>query len=185
MVDKYIGDAAARMDQAVQHLKHTLKITRTGRASPALVEDLEVAYYGQPTPLKQIAAISVPDARTLAIQPWDKAALPDIEKAILKSDLGITPSHDGAMIHLPLPPLSEDRRRDLVKLVHRHCEDGRVAVRNVRRDAHEHLRGLVKQKHVSEDDVRRAEHKLQSITDAHIKNIDSLSTAKEREILQV
>ena len=185
MVEDFLADATRRMDQAVEHLRHELTSMRTGRASPALVEDLSVAYYGQPTPLKQIAGISVPDARMLVIQPWDKAALPDIEKAILQSEIGITPSNDGSLIRLPIPPLSEDRRRDLVRLVHQRGENARVAVRNVRRDVHDHLREMVRTKDLSEDELHRSEKRLQDITDAHTKSIDAMGVAKEEEVMTV
>ncbi len=185
MVEDFLADATRRMDQAVEHLRHELTSMRTGRASPALVEDLSVSYYGQPTPLKQIAGISVPEARLLVIQPWDNAALPDIEKAILQSEIGITPSNDGSLIRLPIPPLSEDRRRDLVRLVHRRGEDSRVAVRNVRRDVHDHLRALGRTKEVSEDELHRSEQQLQDITDAHIKLIDDIGVSKEEEVMTV
>ena len=185
MVEDFLADATRRMDQAVEHLRHELTSMRTGRASPALVEDLSVAYYGQPTPLKQIAGISVPEARLLVIQPWDKAALPDIEKAILQSEIGITPSNDGSLIRLPIPPLNEDRRRDLVRLVHQRGENARVAVRNVRRDVHDHLRELVRTKDASEDELHRSEQRLQDITDAHTKSIDAIGAAKEEEVMTV
>ena len=185
MTEKNITDAGARMDQALKHLQHQLDTTRTGRASPALVEDLEVNYYGQPTPLKHLAGISIPEARVLVIQPWDRNAIAEIERAILKSDIGITPNNDGTVIHLPIPALSEDRRKDLVKQVHKLCEEARVAVRNVRRDAHEHLRVQAKTHEISEDDLRRAEQKLQVVTDQHVKAIDTTSAAKEREVMTV
>lgn len=185
LIDECLADAERRMKQAVAHLEHALDATRTGRASPALIENLSVEYYGQPTPLKQIAGISAPEARLLMIQPWDKAAVPDIERAILKSDLGITPSNDGAVIHLPIPPLSEDRRRDLVKIVRGQVEDARVAVRNVRRDVHDDLRELLREKEASEDDVHRGEQRLQDITDTSITAIDSAGERKETEVMTV
>ena len=185
MIDEFLDDAIRRMDQAVEHLRQDLLGIRTGRASGALVEDLQIEYYGQPTPLKQIAGISVPEARLLVIQPWDKAAIPDIERAIIKSDLGITPSNDGNAIHLPVPPLSEDRRRDLVRIVRGRAEESRVAIRNVRRDVHDDLRTLVKEKEASQDELRRSEDRLQAITDEHIEAIDSLGKAKEIEVMQV
>ena len=173
------------MHQAAEHLKQDLVGLRTGRAAPALVENLEVEYYGQPTLLKQIAGISAPEVRLLVIQPWDKAALPDIERSIIKSDLGVTPSNDGNVIHLPIPPLSEDRRRDLVRIVRRRVEEARVAVRNVRRSVHEDLRQLLKEKETSEDGFRRAQQRLQAITDEHVQTIDEVGAAKEEEVMQV
>lgn len=185
MIDEFLLDGERRMDQAVAHLRHELAGIRTGRASPALIQDLSVPYYGQPTPLKQIAGISAPEARLLVIQPWDKAALPDIERALLASDLGITPSNDGNVIHLPIPQLSEDRRRDLVRIVRQRAEDSKVAVRNVRRDVHDDLRELVREKEASQDDLRRSESNLQDITDEHVAAIDEVSRQKEAEVMQV
>ena len=185
MIDEFLLDGERRMDQAVAHLRHELAGIRTGRASPALIQDLSVPYYGQPTPLKQIAGISAPEARLLVIQPWDKAALPDIERALLASDLGITPSNDGNVIHLPIPQLSEDRRRDLVRIVRQRAEDSKVAVRNVRRDVHDDLRELVREREASQDDLRRSESNLQDITDEHVAAIDEVSRQKEAEVMQV
>ena len=185
MVDEFLADGRHRMRQAAQHLRQDFLGLRTGRASPGLVENLEVEYYGQPTLLKQIAGITAPEVRLLVIQPWDKAALPDIERAIIKSDLGVTPANDGNAIRLPIPPLSEDRRRDLVRIVRQRVEDARVAVRNVRRGVHDDLRQLLKEKETSEDEFRRAEQRLQDITDELIKTIDELGAAKEQEVMQV
>jgi ribosome recycling factor len=185
MIDEFLMDGERRMGQAVVHLRHEFAGIRTGRASPALIEDLSVPYYGQPTPLKQIAGISAPEARLLVVQPWDKSALPDIERALITSDLGITPSNDGNVIHLPIPQLSEDRRRDLVRIVRQRAEDSKVAVRNVRRDVHEDLRELVREKEASEDDLRRSESRLQDVTDKHVAAIDELSRQKEAEVMQV
>ena len=185
LIDEFLDDATHRMRQAVAHLEQELQATRTGRASPALVENLSVEYYGQPTTLKQIAGISVPEVRLLVIQPWDKSAIPDIERAILKSDLGITPSNDGAVIHLPIPPLSEDRRRDLVKIVRSRVEDARVAVRNIRRDVHDDLRDLSRQKEASEDEVHRGGQQLQQLTDRNIAAVDAAGERKESEVMTV
>ena len=185
MIDEFLLDGERRMGQAVVHLRHELAGIRTGRASPALIEDLSVPYYGQPTPLKQIAGISAPEARLLVVQPWDKAALPDIERALITSDLGITPSNDGNVIHLPIPQLSEDRRRDLVRIVRQRAEDSKVAVRNVRRDVHDDLRDLVREKEASQDDLHRSESRLQDVTDKYVAAIDDLSRQKEAEVMQV
>ncbi len=185
MIEEFLDDGGRRMGQAVEHLRHDLSGIRTGRASTALVEDMQVDYYGNPTALKQIAGISVPEARLLVIHPWDKAAMPDIERAIIKSDLGITPSNDGNVIHLPIPPLSEDRRRDLVRIVRARVEESRVAVRNVRRGVHEDLRALVKEGEASRDELRRSEQSLQAVTDEHIESIDALGKEKEVEVMQV
>ena len=185
MIDTFLQDGEQRMGQAVDHLRHELAGIRTGYASPTLLEELSVDYYGQSTPLKQIAGISAPEARLLVVQPWDQAALPDIEKAIITSDLGITPSNDGRVIHLPIPPLSEDRRRDLVRIVRQRAEDGRVAVRNIRRDVHDELRELVREKEASEDELRRSESRLQNLTDQHVQEVDLIAEQKEAEVMQV
>ena len=185
MIDDLLADADRRMGQAAAHLRHELLGLRTGHASPAFVENLSVDYYGQPTALKQLAGISAPEVRLLVIQPWDRASLPDIERAIIKSDLGITPSNDGNVIHLPIPPLSEDRRRDLVRIVRQRVEDSRVAVRNVRRDVHDRLRALLKEKATSEDAEKRGEQRLQTLTDEHIATIDQLGEAKEAEVMEI
>lgn len=185
MIDEFLTDCDRRMDQAVDHLRRELTSIRTGRASPLLIEDLSIDYYGQPTPLKQIAGVSAPEARLLLIQPWDKGALSDIEKAIVASDLGITPSNDGNVIHLPIPQLSEDRRRDIVRLVKQRTEDARVAVRNIRRDIHDDLRELVAEKEASEDEFRRSEGSLQQATDKHVEALDALGQQKEAEVMQV
>lgn len=185
MIDETLADAEQRMGKAVDALRRDLSTVRTGRASPALVEHLSVDYYGTPTPLQQLATISVPEARLLSIQPWDKASLEAIEKAIQKSDLGLNPSNDGAIIRLVIPQLTEERRRDLVRVVHKKVEDGRVAIRNVRRDAHEMLRDLQREKEISEDDEHRAQEQLQKITDRFVSQADEVGTEKEQELLEV
>ncbi|MBI4199658.1 MAG: ribosome recycling factor [Chloroflexi bacterium] len=173
------------MQKAVEALRRELTTLRTGRANPALVENLNVDYYGVPTPLKQLAAISVPEARLLLIQPWDRQVLPAIERAILKSALGLNPGNDGTVIRLPIPPMTEERRRDLVRIVKKYVEDGRVAVRNVRRDVLEKLRALERGKELAQDDHRRADGQLQKLTDAFIGQMGRLGDAKEAEILEV
>lgn len=185
MIDETLADAEQRMGKAVDALRRDLSTVRTGRASPALVEHMSVDYYGTPTPLQQLATISVPEARLLSIQPWDKASLEAIEKAIQKSDLGLNPSNDGAIIRLVIPQLTEERRRDLVRVVHKKVEDGRVAIRNVRRDAHEMLRDLQREKEISEDDEHRAQEQLQKITDRFVLQADEVGTEKEQELLEV
>ncbi len=152
MIGETLADAEERMGKAVEALRRELVTIRTGRASPGLVEHLRVDYYGTPTPLRQLASISVPEARLLTIQPWDKGAMESIEKTILKSDLGLNPSNDGTIIRLVIPQLTEERRKELVRVVHKKVEDGRVAIRNVRRDAHEMLRDLMREKEISEDE---------------------------------
>lgn len=157
---------------------------RTGRASTALVQGIAVDYYGTPTPLHQVAAVATPETRLITIQPWDQSLVPAIEKAILKSDLGITPSNDGRIIRIAIPPLTEERRKELVRIVRRMTEEGRVAIRNIRRDANEKLKSLEKQKQVSEDDLKKATDSVQKRTDKYIKEIEMALASKEKEILE-
>jgi len=157
---------------------------RTGRASTALVQGIAVDYYGTPTPLHQVAAVATPETRLITIQPWDQSLVPAIEKAILKSDLGITPSNDGRIIRIAIPPLTEERRKELVRIVRRMTEEGRVAIRNIRRDANEKLKSLEKQKQVSEDDLKKATDSVQKLTDKYIKEIEMALASKEKEILE-
>ena len=185
MIDETMADAEQRMGKAIEALRRELATIRTGRANPGLVEHLRVDYYGTPTPLKQLASITVPEARLLTIQPWDKGSLSAIEKAIQKSDLGLNPSNDGAIIRLAIPVLTEERRRELVKVVHKKVEDGRVAVRNIRRDAHEMLRDLLREKEISEDEEHRAQEQLQKVTDRFIAQADEVGKEKEHELLEV
>ena len=185
MIDETLADAEKRMGKAVEALRRDLATVRTGRASPGLVEQLRVDYYGTPTPLKQLASITVPEARLLTIQPWDKGSLGAIEKAIQKSDLGLNPNNDGTIIRLVIPQLTEERRRELVRVVHKKVEDGRVAIRNVRRDDHEMLRDLLREKEISEDEEHRAQEQLQKITDRFVAQADEVGQEKERELLEV
>jgi ribosome recycling factor len=185
MIQETLKDAEDRMGKAVEALRRELATIRTGRANPGLVEHLRVDYYGTPTPLKQLASVAVPEARLLTIQPWDKGSLGAIEKAIQKSDLGLNPSNDGTIIRLVIPQLTEDRRRDLVKVVHKKVEEGRVAVRNIRRDAHSLLRELLHDKEISEDQEHNAQEDLQKLTDRYIEECDTLGSAKEKELLEV
>jgi ribosome recycling factor len=185
MIDETLADADERMGKAVDALRRELTTVRTGRASPALVEDLRVDYYGTPTPLKQLASITVPEARLLTIQPWDKGSLEAVAKAIQKSDLGLNPANDGVLIRLAIPQLTEERRRDLVKVVHKKVEDGRVAIRNVRRDAHEMLRDLRREKEISEDQEHNAQEKLQETTDRFVGQAGEVGHEKEQELLEV
>ena len=184
-VDEVLSGADSRMSKAMEALNRELDSLRTGRATPALLENIIVDYYGSPTPLNQLAAISAPEARLLAIQPWDKQSLRDVEKSLLKSDLGLNPSNDGSVIRVPIPPLSQERRRELVRVLKKKIEDGKVSTRNVRRDAQDRLRSLEKEKAISQDDNRRAQERLQKTTDAHVARIDEVSAAKEAEIMQV
>ena len=185
MIKDILTDAEHRMHSAIQVLHDDLAGIRTGRASPALVEKLQIEYYGTPTPLQKLASISVPEPRTLAIKPFDATTLKAIEKAILTSDLGLNPNNDGKVIHLNLPPLNEQRRRDLVKTVHHRLEEGRIAVRNIRRDAHNDLRDFEKEKLITEDELERGETELQKLTDRFVEEIGELGKKKEVEIMEV
>ena len=185
MIKDILTDAEHRMRSAIQVLHDDLAGIRTGRASPALVEKLSIEYYGAPTPLQQLASISVPEPRTLTIKPFDATTLKVIEKAILTSDLGLNPNNDGKVIHLNLPPLNEQRRRDLVKTVHHRLEEARIAVRNIRRDAHNDLRDFEKEKLITEDELERGETELQKLTDRYVEEIAELGKKKEVEIMEV
>lgn len=178
-------EAEARMQAAIQTLEEELGGIRTSRASPALVERLHVEYYGSPTPLIQLASISVPESRSLVIRPFDATSLKAIERAIQASDLGLTPNNDGKMIRLNLPPLTEERRHDLVKLVHHRAEDCRVSLRNIRRDLIKDLREFEEEKLISKDDLEEGEQELQEITDRYIEDINTASQRKEKEIMEV
>ncbi len=179
------ADVEHRMKSAVEALQRELNTIRTGRATPALLERLMVDYYGTPTPIQQVATIHAPDARTLTIQPWDKNVLGDIEKAIQKSDLGLNPTNDGQLIRLVLPPLTEDRRKDLVKVSHKKVDEAKIAVRNCRRDGHDTLREQEKSKEISADDLKRSVERLQKITDRYIAELEKAGQAKEQEIISV
>jgi len=185
MIDDTLKSAEHRMQSAVTALDREMNTVRTGRARPSLVETLKIDYYGTPTPLNQMAAINAPESHMITIQPWDKTQLGTIEKAIQKSDLGLTPTNDGNIIRLAIPALTEDRRKELVKVVHKKAEDGRVAVRNVRRDSLEELRKLQHDKEISDDDERRAQERLQKLTDKYVAEIDKHGHAKEQELLEV
>jgi ribosome recycling factor len=177
-------DAEGRMQGAVESLTREFAGVRTGRATTALLEGIRVDYYNTPTPVNQVASVSVPDARTLLIQPWDQSVLPKIEKAIQKSDLGLTPANDGKIIRLSMPPLNEERRKQLAKAVGKLAEEARVAVRNIRREAKDKLRALAKDKKISEDDEKRSETELQKLTDRFVQRVDELLRKKEQEILE-
>jgi ribosome recycling factor len=185
MTADLFGDAERRMQKAVDALKQDLGAIRAGRASATLVDRITIEYYGAPTPLNQVASISVPEARLLVIQPWDRKLLVDIEKAIQKSDLGINPTNDGQVIRLGIPPMSEDRRRDLVKMLHKKLDEHKVAVRNIRRDVQDKLREREKKKEVSEDELKRSTEKLQKLTDRFIEDMEKVGKVKEVEILEV
>lgn len=180
-----LQDAKDRMGKTVSVLREDLQTLRAGRATPAIVEKVFVDYYGAQTPLQQVAQISAPEARLLVIQPWDKSMLPAIEKAIQKSDLGLTPSSDGSVVRLQIPALTEERRKELVRTLHKKAEEERIAIRNVRRDAVDQIKAEQKQAKISEDESRRMQDDLQKITDQHIAEIDQTVQAKEKEILSV
>jgi ribosome recycling factor len=185
MVKEALADAEERMKGAITALEQNLATIRTGRASPALVERLMVEYYGTPTPLQQLATLSAPEPRLLTIKPFDPSSLKDIERGILASDLGLTPSNDGKLIRLNIPPLTEERRKELIKVVHHRLEEARVAVRNIRRAAHDDLREFEKEKVISEDDLRRGETDLQKLTDKYIEKVDEHGKRKEAEIKEI
>jgi len=184
-MDELLNDAERRMDKSVEATAHELNTVRTGRASAALLDRIQVDYYGQKTPLRQLATLNVPEPRMLTVQPFDPSSVKAIERAIQESDLGLTPSNDGKLIRLPIPQLTEERRKELVKVVRHLGEEGKVAVRNVRRDVMHHLKELVKDGDVGDDDERRAEERAQKLTDDHVKRIDDLLKRKEEEIMEV
>ena len=185
MIKDIMTDAESRMHSAIQVLRDDLAAIRTGRASSSLVEKLPIEYYGAPTPLMQLASISVPEPRTLTIKPFDGTTLKAIEKAILISELGLNPNNDGKVIHLNLPPLTEERRRDLVKHVNHRLEEARIAIRNIRRDSHNDMRDFEKEKLISEDELERGESELQKLTDRFIEEVAEHGKKKEAEIMEV
>jgi len=183
VIEELKKDAAERMAKSVVALGHTLTKLRTGRAHPSLLEGLMVSYYGADTPLSQVANISVDDSRTLAVTPWEQSAIPDIEKAIINSGLGLNPVTAGKVVRVPLPDLTEERRKDLARLVKQEAEQGRVAVRNVRRDVISDFKALLKDKEISEDEARRAEQDIQQLTDKYVAEVDKISEEKQTEIM--
>ncbi len=185
MIKDALGEAEDRMKGAITALVNDLSTVRTGRASPALVERLDVEYYGTPTPLQQLASISAPEPRLLTIKPFDPASLKDIERAILASELGLTPNNDGKIIRLSIPALNEERRRQLTKVVSHRLEDARVAIRNIRRSVHEDLREFQKEKLITEDELERGENDLQKLTDKYVEKVDDLGQRKEAEIMEI
>lgn len=180
-----LADIDGRMAKSVEVTRHELSGIRAGRASPALLERIMVDYYGSAMPLNQVAQIQVPEARLLLIQPWDKSILAEVERALMKSDLGLTPSNDGSVIRLQIPPLTEERRRDLVKVVHKKAEEERVAIRNLRREAMERIGREQKDGRLSEDEAARLETEVQKLTDRHVAEVDALLQIKERDIMEV
>lgn len=185
MTDSYFKEIESRMHKCVEATRNEFASIRTGRATPALLDRIVVEAYGQAMPLKQLAGVSTPDSHTLLITAWDKAAVPAIRKSVEKSDLGLTPNVDGNAIRLAVPPLNEERRKDLAKLVKKKAEDGRVAVRNVRHHAHDELKAQLKDHEITEDDNKRMQESLQRLTDRYVKEIDALVAAKEKEIMEV
>ena len=185
MIEEILKDAEQRMQKSIESLKAVLVKVRTGRASPALIQHLTVDYYGTQTPISQVANVTVQDARTLGIQPWEKPMVPLIEKAILESDLGLNPVTAGEIIRIPLPPLTEERRKEMAKMVNAEGEGGKVAIRNIRRDANGDIKELLKEKEISEDDSRRGEESIQKLTDTYVKQVDDMLVVKEKDLMQV
>ncbi len=185
MIDDIKKDAKERMSKSIDSLKTSLNKIRTGRAHPSLLDNVSVDYYGSPTPLNQIGNVTVPDARTIAITVFDKSMISAVEKAILKSDLGLNPSSQGTLIRIPLPPLTEERRKDLVKVVKAEGEGGKVAIRNIRRDANSDIKALNKEKEISDDEMHQAEDEIQKITDTYVSKVDALLVDKEAELMEI
>ncbi len=183
MINEIFIDVKDRMNKAVEHYRHEVSTIRTGRASPNILDMVKVDYYGTPTPLNNIAHVTVPEGQLIVIQPFDPSSLESIEKAIMNSDVGLTPNNDGSVIRLNIPSLTEERRKDLVKVVHKIIEEGRVAVRNIRRDANDLLKKSEKEHDLSEDNLRRATDNIQEMTDEYIKNLNLIQEAKEKDIL--
>ncbi len=185
MYDDIIKKTRTSMDKSIDALKKDFAKVRTGRASAALLDDVRVDYYGTPTPLSQVGSLTVPEPRMITIQPWEKNLIPEIEKAILKSDLGLNPASDGQLIRIVIPPLTEERRKEMVKLLKRMGEDAKIAIRNIRRDSNDSLKKLEKEKDISEDDLKRGEKEVQELTDQFVKKVDELAAAKEAEVMEV
>jgi ribosome recycling factor len=185
MVDEIFEDLKDRMGKSIESLKREYSRLRTGRASVSLLDGIRVSYYDTPTPLNQMASLAVPEPRLIVIQPWDKTAIEDIEKAILKSELGLTPMNDGKVIRISIPPLTEERRKELVKVAGKMSEENKVSIRNIRRDANEMLKDLKKEKEITEDDLFRSQEEVQKATDQFISQVDELCAAKEKEILEI
>ncbi|REL27540.1 ribosome recycling factor [Thalassotalea euphylliae] len=185
MIEDIKKDAETRMSKSIESLKTNLNKIRTGRAHPSLLDNISVDYYGADTPLNQVGNVSVPDARTLAITVFDKSMIGAVEKAILSSDLGLNPSSQGTLIRIPLPPLTEERRKDLVKVVKGEGENGKIAIRNIRRDANSDVKTLNKEKEISDDEMHQAEDEIQKITDKYVKQVDQLLVEKEAELMEI
>jgi len=185
MIEEIFEDLNERMAKSIESLKREYSRLRTGRASVSLLDGIRVSYYDTPTPLNQMASLAVPEPRLIVIQPWDKTAIGDIEKAILKSELGLTPMNDGKVIRIAIPPLTEERRKELVKVARKMAEDNKVAIRNIRRDANDMLKDLKTEKEITEDDLYRSQDEVQKLTDDFISQVDELCTVKEKEILEI
>ncbi len=185
MLDEFEEDAAERMAKSITALSTAFSRIRTGRANPAILDGVEVDYYGSATPIRQVASVSVEEGRSLIVSPWEKRLLPDIEKAILRSDLGLTPNNNGDVIRLPMPPLTEENRRDLIRQARQEAENARIAIRNIRRDAIADVRELVREKEATVDEGRRSEENMQKITDAHVKRVEAALEQKEADLLEI
>jgi ribosome recycling factor len=185
MIKEIIKETDSKMDKAVEHVRNELVRIRTGKATTNLLDGVKVDYYGTLTPLNQVGNLSTPDIHTITVQVWDKGAIPAVEKAIMNSNLGLNPINDGNVVRIPIPTLNEERRKELVKLIKKYAEDGKIAVRNIRRDEIERLKKAEKDQHFSEDDRKQAETDIQKLTDKHTKEIDLLVTQKEKEIMEV
>jgi len=184
LIKKQVNDARTLMDKAIDHAEGELQKIRAGKANPSMLDDVMVDYYGSPTPLNQVGSVNTPDARTIVVQPWEKSLLSAIEKAIMEANLGVNPQNDGVIIRINVPPLTEERRRDLVKKAKAEAETGKIAIRNIRKDANEKIRRL-KSEGVSEDEMKVGEHEVQKLTDSYIQKVDQLSDAKEKDIMTV
>lgn len=185
MLNDILKDAESRMEKSITSLSQELSKMRTGRATTSILDQVQVEYYGQPVPLSQVASINVEDARTLTVSPWEKQLMGDIEKAIMMADLGLNPSNNGSLIRVPMPPLTEERRKDMVKLVRAEGENARVAIRNIRRDANGHLKTLQKDKSITEDDLKKGEDQVQKLTDKYVGQVDEMLKQKESELMTV
>ena len=185
MIDEVLSEAKAAMDKAIKALRKEMTKVRTGRATVTLLDDIRIDYYGVPTPLSQVATLAAPEPRLLTVQPWEKNLISDIERALFKADLGLTPSSDGQLIRLPVPALTEERRREMAKIIKRMGEDAKVSVRSARRDANDTLKMLEKEKEITEDDHKRAEKDVQQLTDDFVASIDSVVEKKDKEVMEV
>lgn len=185
MIGNIKNKATEKMEQTLNVFRKDMGAVRTGRASVSIVEDISVDYYGTPTPISQVAALTVPESRMIIIQPWEQRLIPEIEKAIMTSALGLTPANDGKIIRVPIPPLNEERRRDIVKIVKKMAEDSRVAIRNIRRDSNDEIKKTGKEASISEDEIRKSQDELQKLTDQYIHKVDEVLKKKEQEIMEV